>query len=89
MSTAPTDDDLARALADALIDRLATDPTNAHLRHRLLVAAGLLGDSAPSPPPPPPLSQEQAADRLGLTRAQLRRLESRALLKLRHRLPEP
>jgi len=74
----PDDDALAELLADRLIDRLSHDPGDDHLRHRLLIAAGL-----PSTPPPPFLSHDRLATRLSLSPTHIRRIESRALLRLR------
>lgn len=82
---APDPDDLlAECFADALIRRLAAAPENADLRRRLLRAAGL--PVAYETRPTLPGTQERVAHSLGISRSTLRKIERRALLKLRHQL---
>ncbi len=74
-ATSPNDlpDD---ALAEFLADRAIE-------RLAVLRAAGRLPDHSG------PATQEQVADRLGLSRKRVRQIEHRALLKLRHLLQLP
>lgn len=72
--THPTDDEIAEALADAWVERAASDPA---LRRLALRAAGLR-------PEPADMTASQLAHEHGVSRRTLRRIEQDALQKLRH-----